>query len=376
MRTGYVWPEQFVGHNSEKFSPYALPGSLFVESYSNFESLESKIRLAHLVEASGLLKHLDPLTAQEAEDEDLLRVHKRLYIESIRAQSGRPEGGDAGDGHTRFAHGGFEIARLAAGGAITATAAVLEGRVQNAYALVHPPGHHALLHQGLGFCIFANLAIAAEWARTHYEIRRIAVVDWDVHHGNGTQAIYEQDPDTLTISLHQDRLFPMNSGLMNERGSGRGHGYAINIPLPAGSGNDAYIATIERVVAPALRVFQPELILVASGFDACLHDPLGRQMLTVSGFRALAQHLRELANELTGGRLVLIHEGGYSPHYVPYCGLAVMEALSGMETDTQDPRLEFAGHHAQLLQPWQEEVIDQAAQLATELAQHREARNL
>lgn len=366
MTTGYVWDERYAWHDPGGFAWSAPPGSL-LEPYPHLESPESKRRFAHLVEVSGLLVHLERVPPREASDEDLLRVHTPGYVSSIRARSADPHGGDAGDGATRFARGGFEIARLAAGGAIAATEAVLAGRVSNAYALVRPPGHHALPSQGLGFCIFGNVAIAAEWARARHGVERVAVVDWDVHHGNGSQAVYESDPRTLTISVHQDGLFPLGSGPLTSRGTGPGEGYAINVPMPAGCGNAAYAAAIERVAVPALRAFRPDLLMVSSGFDASLHDPLGRQSVTAAGFRELARLVREAAEELCGGRLVLVHEGGYSPFYVPYCGLAVLEELSGVSTGVTDPRGEADAQPAQALQPWQEAAIEEAAGLARAL---------
>src|SRR5262249_52769719 len=152
---------------------------------------------------------------------------------------------------------------------------------------------------------------------------RVATVDWDVHHGNGTQAIFYDDPSVLTISLHQDNLFPAASGGIAENGTGPGEGFNINVPLPPGSGPGAYVAAFERVVLPALRRFKPELIVVPSGFDAGGVDPLGRMMMSAGGFRELTALLMAVAKELCGGRIVMTHEGGYSEMYAPYCGLAV-----------------------------------------------------
>jgi acetoin utilization deacetylase AcuC-like enzyme len=190
----------------------------------------------------------------------------------------------------------------------------------------------------------------------------VATVDWDVHHGNGTQQAFYEDPTVLTISIHQDRLFPTRSGGIDETGSGAGEGRNINIPMPAGSGVGAYLAAFERVIVPALRKFKPDLIVVPSGFDAGGTDPLGRMMVHSGGYRQMTRLLMEVAADICGGRLVLSHEGGYSATNVPYCGLAVMEQLSGIGTDIQDPWLpimeEWGG---QDLQPHQEAAIDRAA---------------
>ena len=184
---------------------------------------------------------------------------------------------------------------------------------------------------------------------------------WDVHHGNGTQKAFYRDPGVLTISIHQDRWYPPESGAMEECGEGLGLGYNINIPLPPGSGHGAYLAAVERVVVPALRAFRPELIIVPSGFDGSMYDPLGRMMAYSETYRAMTRMLMAAADELCGGRLVLSHEGGYSPLYVPLCGLAVMEELTGVKTAVIDPmaaRVAIAG--GQELEAHQEAVIRRA----------------
>jgi acetoin utilization deacetylase AcuC-like enzyme len=193
-------------------------------------------------------------------------------------------------------------------------------------------------------------------------VERIAVVDWDVHHGNGTQSIFYADPSVLTISIHQDRCYPVDSGGLEERGEGEGHGYNVNVPLPAGSGHEAYVQAMARVVVPALRSFAPDLIVVSSGFDASVFDPMGRMLLDSETFRAMAAVLVDEADSLCDGRLVAVHEGGYSEVYVPFCGLAVVETLAGRATAVTDPYAEenrlTAGHE---LTPAQDQVIDAAA---------------
>jgi acetoin utilization deacetylase AcuC-like enzyme len=190
-------------------------------------------------------------------------------------------------------------------------------------------------------------------------VARVAVVDWDVHHGNGTQAAFWVDPAVLTISLHQDQHFPHDSGFVEEVGEGAGRGANLNIPLPPASGLGAYRAAFERIVIPALHRFQPELIVVACGFDASALDPLGRQLLYSDGFRALTRLVRTAAETLCGGKLVLCQEGGYSTGYVPFCGLAVLEELSGIRTPVDDPFMAARrGAFAyQELQPHQEMAI-------------------
>jgi acetoin utilization deacetylase AcuC-like enzyme len=213
----------------------------------------------------------------------------------------------------------------------------------------------------MGFCIFNNVAIAIRQLQRTGALERVAVVDWDVHHGNGTQAIFYEDPDVLVISVHQDGCFPRESGLIAERGAGAGEGATVNVPLPAGAGHEAYLEAFRRVVIPALERFGPELVVVSSGFDASVYDPLGRMLLHSGSYRAVA----ELLLKATGGRLAVIHEGGYSDYYVPFCGLAVVEALAGMRTGVEDPYLEdIETMPGQELTAAQREAIDAAALVA------------
>ena len=296
----------------------------------------------------------------------MTRFHTPEYVETIREMSAS-DGGDAGEG-APFSHGGFEIALLAAGGTITAVDAVLDNEVDNAYALVRPPGHHAERDRGRGFCVFGNVAIAAMHALADRGLGRIATIDWDVHHGNGTQqAFYDRD-DVLTMSIHQDNWYPRDSGALEETGEAAGDGYNINVPLPPGSGHGAYLATIEQVIVPALEAYKPDLILVPSGFDGGMYDPLGRMMAYSETFREMTRLLLEAADQLCGGRLVLSHEGGYSPTYVPFCGLAVVEELSGRRSEAGDPMADnAAGAGGQGLQPHQQARISEAATMVERL---------
>lgn len=299
----------------------------------------SKRRLVNLVRAAGFDEHLVLRSAAPATREDLLRVHPASYIDAFKALS------DAGGGELElfapFSKGGFEIAALSAGLAIDAVDAVLSGRARNAYALCRPAGHHCLADQPMGFCLLANIPIAIAAAQVRHGALRVAVVDWDVHHGNGTQTIFYDRADVLTISIHQDRCFPPGYSGFDDRGSGAGLGCNLNIPLPAGSGHETYCAAIEALVVPALRKFAPDLIVVASGLDANAVDPLARQLLHSDTFRTMTERMVALADELCAGRLAVIHEGGYAEAYVPFCGLAVLEALAGKRSAVIDPELDF-----------------------------------
>ena len=239
----------------------------------------------------------------------------------------------------RFSQGGFEIAALSAGLAVTALCDVWAGRVSNAYVLSRPPGHHCLPDQGMGFCLLANIPIALEALRAEVGPLRAAVVDWDVHHGNGTEAIYLERADTLTISLHQEACFPHDTGMAENRGKGAGLAANLNIPLLPGSGHAAYLQAMDLLVLPALRAFRPDIVVIACGLDANALDPLARMLAHTDTFRAMTGRMLTAAAELCGGRLIAVHEGGYAEAVVPFCGLAVIEALSGERTPVIDPFL-------------------------------------
>ena len=361
MATGFVFHELYLWHNTWNWAG-VCPPDLTNQPYENFENPETKRRLRNLIEVSGLIDHLMPLKPRPATVEEIARFHTAAHIEDMRVKS---EAGyaDAG-GLSAMGKGSYEIALLAAGGAIVAAEAVLAGKVKNAYALIRPPGHHAVAGEAMGYCLFNNAVVAIKHMQAVHGIRRVATVDWDVHHGNGTQSAFYDDASVLTISLHQHKLYPLDSGELGENGRGAGAGCNINVPLPAGSGDGAYLAAIERVVLPALQRFQPEMIVAPCGFDASGCDPLGRQMVTSEGFRGMTKHLLQAADELCGGRLVATHEGGYSATYVPYCGLAMLEEMAGVRTRVPDPWAPAINQWGgQDLQPHQAAVIAKAAEL-------------
>ncbi len=299
------------------------------------ESPESKRRFKSLLDVSGLSGQLSVRSAQPVTDEDILRVHTPDYVARFKELS-QGRGGEIGP-EALFSHGGFEIAALSAGLAKRAVADVLTGEVRNAYSMSRPPGHHALRDQGMGFCLLSNIAIAVESAKAEHGLGRVAVLDWDVHHGNGTQAIFYDRSDVLTISLHQENCFPTDSGPVEERGEGDGLGYNVNVPLPPGSGHEAYLHAMQQIVLSTLRDYRPEMIIVASGLDANAVDPLARQMLHSGSFRELTRLVTELADEICDGKVVAVHEGGYAESAVPFCGLAIVETLSGIRTTVADP---------------------------------------
>ncbi|RWA57947.1 MAG: class II histone deacetylase [Mesorhizobium sp.] len=365
MKTGFLWHEYFAWHSNGVASGNVTAGG-YVEPGMHFENPATKRRLRNLLEVTGILDELKVLPTRLATDEELLRVHDGDYLQKLKQMSDLGFG-DAGE-FTPLGKGSFEIARRAAGACIVAADAVLDRVVRNAYVLCRPPGHHAERARGRGFCLLANASIAVEHLRKVRGVKRIAMVDWDVHHGNGAQSIYYTDPDVLTISVHQDRLYPVESGSLEETGEGEGRGTCLNIPLPGGSGHEAYVATLARVVVPALEKFEPEIIIVPSGFDASALDPLGRQQASSDTYRAMTGLLMEAAERICQGRLLMTHEGGYSEAYVPWCGLAVMEELSGIRTEASDPFLDWVGSiGGHELKPHEDAVLSRAAALIKDI---------
>jgi acetoin utilization deacetylase AcuC-like enzyme len=356
MTTGFVWHELYMWHDTGRGAGALAPGR-WLEPHDHVEHPDAKRRVRNLLEVSGLLSQLVPIEPRAATVEELRRVHGADYIDRIAAMSADPPRNDIGPG-TAMGWGSFDIACLAAGGVMAAVDAVLDGVVDNVYALTRPPAHHAMPDQAIGGCIFNNLAIAARHAQTR-GVERVAIVDWDVHWGNGTQAAFYDDPSVLTLSIHQDRHMALIGGTVDERGTGAGEGATVNVPLPAGSGQAAYLAALERVVVPALEGFRPDLIILASGFDANGFDPLARMLLHSDAFRSMSERMVEVADRLCPGRLVAVHEGGYSPWYVPFCALALVETLAGTRTDVEDPYLPLlsGGPDQDTLHPHQEAAI-------------------
>lgn len=335
MKTAFFTDERCFWHGGGNYS-FTLPTGGLVQPGGGLpESPETKRRLKNLIEVTGLAGDLAVQSAVPVSRDDLLRVHPAAYLDRFKDLSD-DKGGELGL-RTPFGKGGYDLAALSAGLVTGAVFAVLQGHAPNAYALSRPPGHHCLPDFPNGFCLLANIAIAIRSAQAAGLAQRIAVVDWDVHHGNGTEAIFYGDPDVLTISLHQDRNYPMDTGAVSDRGRGAGLGANINIPLPPGTGHKGYLSAMDQIVIPALARFKPDLIIVACGYDAAAIDPLGRMLATAETFRAMTRQMMQSAKTLCGGKLVLAHEGGYSEVYVPFCGHAVVEELSGSKITAPDP---------------------------------------
>ncbi len=337
MATGFFWDEHCFWHAGGNYA-FVVPIGGLVQPLAAGglpESPETKRRLKNLMDVTGLTAELAAQSAPAASREMLERVHPPSYLDAFKAMSDAG-GGELGE-HTPFAQGGYEIAAISAGLAVGAVDAVASGALENAYSLSRPPGHHCKAETPMGFCLLANIAIAIEAARAKGVVKRVAVVDWDVHHGNGTESIFYDRDDVLTISLHQEGNYPPTTGALTDRGTGAGVGYNINLPMYAGSGHTAYLHAMDRVVIPALEAFKPDMIIVACGFDAAVVDPLARMQAMAETFGAMTQKIKDTAKRLCDGKLVLVHEGGYSEVYVPFCGHAAIAALSGSSIEAPDP---------------------------------------
>jgi acetoin utilization deacetylase AcuC-like enzyme len=335
MTTAFYWDERCFWHGGGNYA-FTLPvGGLVQPGGGLPESPETKRRLRNLMDVTGLSGHLSLRHADAATWDDLARVHPETYLSAFKAAS------DTGGGElglrTPFGKGGFEIAALSAGLVTAALTSVLTGTARNTYALSRPPGHHCLPDFPNGFCLLANIAIAIRAVQAQGLAARVAVVDWDVHHGNGTEAIFYDNPDVLTISLHQDRNYPLDTGAATDRGAGAGLGANLNIPLPPGTGHNGYLLAMDRLVLPALHRFAPDMIIIACGYDAAAIDPLGRMLCSAATFRALTARVMAAADTLCQGRLMMAHEGGYSEVYVPFCGHAVLEEMSSAPMTAPDP---------------------------------------
>jgi len=359
MGSALVWDDRFAIHDMGRGALY-LPVEGLVEDDVHVDSPARITRTRTLIAKAGLDEHLLLAGPREATVPELLRVHSREHVERTEAVSASG-GGDAGGGYTPMDGRSFGLALLSAGSALTALELVLSGSAGTAHAMLRRSGHHAWRDSGYGFCIFNNCAVAARAARED-GLARVAIVDVDAHHGNGTEAIFLDDPSVLAVSVHQDRSFPVETGSVETVGEGVGRGFNVNVNLPAGTGDPGYLYALDRIVVPILLAFRPELLLVACGVDASLFDPLSRLGLTAAGFAGAAERLLRVADETAGGRLVSVQEGGYSPVYAPFCWLAVIETIARLPRHEDPYELFVAGQPCCREFPaWQREAIDEQA---------------
>ena len=287
------------------------------------ESPERLVAIVEAIAAGGLAARLQTLTFAPATADDLFAVHTPNYVRQVERMAAG--GGGYLDPDTPVSQRSYAVAVLAAGAAIAAVDAVCDGQAQSAFAAVRPPGHHATPGRGMGFCVFNNVAIAARHALRR-GLRRVLVVDWDVHHGNGTQDAFWADDAVLFVSTHEHPFYP-DTGDLYEIGTGAGRGYTVNVPLPAGVGDAGYGAVFADVLEPVARRFRPQLIAVSAGYDTHWLDPIGMMRVSVAGFAALAGRLKALAGELCAGRLLFVLEGGYSLRALGPAVVATLQVL-------------------------------------------------
>ncbi len=289
------------------------------------ERLEALYTMVDAPTFAGRLRMIPPRPASTTE---LGAVHTDRYLRRIAATAGAPP--VFLDEDTRTSAHSHETALLASGGLCRAITAVCDGTVANAFALVRPPGHHAERRASGGYCLYNHVAVGARYAQRRLNLPRILIVDWDLHHGNGTQHCFDDDPSVLFFSTHQGFIYP-HTGRLRDTGKGRGKGYTINVPLPAGMGDGDFLHLFETLLRPVALAFAPDLILVSAGFDIHKDDPLGSMRVTPQGFAALTRLLMEIAGECCDGRLVLTLEGGYDLPGLAQSVHAVLRELTGMQ---------------------------------------------
>lgn len=278
--------------------------------------------------------HVEQREPGDADLEDLLRVHTPEQVEHVRRVCRRAEEREAIeslDADTKVSAASWDAAIGSAGTAIKAVADVVEGHVRTAFVAARPPGHHATPSQAMGFCLFNNIAVAARWLQAQGHAERVLIVDWDVHHGNGTQDAFYADPSVYFLSLHQAPHYP-GSGSAGERGEGAGEGYTLNLPLPARTPRGEYRALFEQALARVSRTFEPDFVLVSSGFDVMAGDPLGDLLLEPEDLHAMTRILVEGVATACDGRVVALLEGGYDPDKLGVGAVAVVRALAGLPT--------------------------------------------
>lgn len=298
------------------------------------------IAVEQALAASGLLEQAQVFDARPAREQLIRAVHSARMIETLQYIS--YEGESWIDGDTYAMIGSWDAAATAAGAAVEAVDAVANNRAENAFALVRPPGHHATPDRSMGFCLLNNIAIAARYALDVLGLERVAIVDYDVHHGNGTQDCFYDNGQVLFCSSHAAPLYP-GTGDAREIGVGVGHGKTLNVPLPYGTGDSGMQQLYAEVIIPALRRFRPQLLLVSAGFDAHWDDPIGPLALSVAGYSALTQQLKDAAAELCAGRIVLVMEGGYSQRALSASAAAAL----GVLMDARQPDLLGPAPHSE-----------------------------
>jgi len=293
MKTGIIKDKRYMEHNMGDFHP---------ESPQRLEAIYRMIEK----DISFPLIEIEP---REASEEEIEYIHTPDYFKMVKATSGKPR--EMLDPDTSTCSRSFDVALLAAGGLLNAADHIMQGKIQNGFAFIRPPGHHAEASRAMGFCLFNNIAVAAEYLKRKYNQKRILIFDWDLHHGNGTQHSFYDRKDVLYVSTHQYPHYP-GTGRWDEIGTGKGEGFTVNVPLSAGKTNEDYLYLLDKVIAPVIKGYKPEFILISAGFDIYYGDPLGGMRITAQGFGAMAARLLELASIFSGNKILFALEGGYN----------------------------------------------------------------
>ncbi len=362
LPTALVYDEAFLNHRVPTGFP-EVPQRLQI----TMEIIETYLREGQLPREDVLRLAPRPATLDE-----LATVHERAYIEKVRRAVERLIEEDGENGRPRklstevyYSAGTYNAALLAAGAPLVALDALGEGRARNGYALVRPPGHHARPNQAMGFCFFNNVAVAARYAQRRWGWQKVLIVDYDVHHGNGTEEMFYDDPDVTYFSTHQFPLYP-GTGRSTDMGEGAGLGANINVPLPADSGWSVYDPIFRQVLWPVADRFQPDVILLSAGFDAHWRDPLAQMRLVTADYSDFTTEVMEIADRYCGGRLVVVQEGGYDLEAMPQSAATVLFALTGRDTVVGD-----LGEPPAVSGRWNDEAIIQALYELHNLAGYR-----
>jgi acetoin utilization deacetylase AcuC-like enzyme len=294
LPTGFIYHPDYLKHNADQNHP---------------ESEERLSKLVEHLEKNGFLSKLKIIEPHTASVKWLEKVHTPDYIKMVEEVC--RNGGAMLDPDTLVGPESYRVALLAVGGVMAAVDAVMDKKVKNAFCALRPPGHHAETDKAMGFCIFNNVAVACRYVQDKYRIKKVLIIDWDVHHGNGTQNIFWTDPSVFYVSLHQYPFYP-GSGSENEVGEGEGSGFTFNLPMCAGSGDLEYVEVFENIIYPSAIKFDPDFIFISAGFDAHKDDPLAQIDLTEEGYKRMTQVVTRLAAECCDNRLVSVLEGGYN----------------------------------------------------------------
>ena len=311
-KTGIVKDDRYLNHKTGSFHP---------ESHQRLEAIYD------MLEEPDVTGVFQEVRARRAERDELLLIHSPAYVDRVAATEGKEH--SSLDPDTSTSPGSYEAALFAAGGLCQAISDVISGELDNAFALVRPPGHHAEKDRAMGFCLFNNVAIGAKYAQEFHNLKRILVVDWDLHHGNGTQHSFEDDDSILYFSTHQYPYYP-GTGAFEQTGTGKGEGFTVNVPLSTGHGDGEYLYVFEKILKPIALEFNPDLILVSAGFDIYKDDPLGGMLVTPNGFAGLTRSVVNIANECCNGKVVATLEGGYNLDGLRDSVKTVLKELSGL----------------------------------------------